>query len=116
MTSSATGDNSRTSILIVAVIAIKAAALTSVNNSPARGDIVPDGISRFTVRGLAASIFRSRYLLKPMAVLRANIIERSILMNIPQSNGYAWMVVARKNPIIAKGSANIVCAKVTSEK
>src|SRR5579872_1744333 len=51
-----------------------------------------------------------------MAELRANTMQSSINPNLTQLKWLPVVVIAKKKPIMANGSANMVCAKSTSEK
>src|SRR5690606_9483888 len=79
------------------------------------GEILPAGMSRTAVRGFNASISRSKYLLKAIAAFLAVIIQTSIKTNNFQSNWKPVVFIAKKNPIIAKGSAKILCANSTND-
>ena len=69
----------------------------------------PLGISLTSdVLGFLASISRSRYRLKAMAALRAKTIHKTTSMNLSQVNKYSFCLIAKVNPISAKGKAKIV--------
>lgn len=84
--------------------------------SAALAEIFPEGMSRITVRGFLASISRSKYLLKAIAALRAKTMQSTTANNKYQLNGLAVVVTPKKNPIKAKGIANMEWANKTKEK
>jgi hypothetical protein len=79
-------------------------------------EIAPEGISRLAVLGFAKSNFASTILLNPIAALLAKTIHNSINKNLVQLNGYPSCQIARKNPIIANGIANIVWLNLINER
>lgn len=95
---------------------MKASSETIVNISAAVGEIFPAGISRFIVLGFLASIERSRYLLKAMAVLRAKTMHNNMYKRIMKSKGFSDCALAIKKPMNAKGNAKTVWANLTREK
>ena len=51
-----------------------------------------------------------------MAEFRAKTMHSSINPNLSQLKWFPVVVTAKKKPMMANGSANMVCAKSTSEK
>lgn len=82
--------------------------LALTKRSAAFGEIIPAGISRFSVLGLALSMSRSKYRLNAIAAERAKIIHKITKKNKRQEMLCCGNCVAKKNPKIAKGSAKMV--------
>jgi hypothetical protein len=112
-----------------------------VNRKALSADIIPLGISLIAVRGFFASKCRSKYLLKAIAALRAVTMQMRTKRNLiptlfhhtkfvvshphpmvgfkfhcPAITFNGFLTVAKKNPIIAKGKAKMVCENLTNDK
>src|SRR5690606_42157220 len=94
---------------------IIATQFTAVNRNAFPGVIRPAGISRTAVRGFSASMSRSKYRLNAIAAFLAVTIQMSISRNSVQSKDNSVVCKARKNPMIANGSAKTLCANSTND-
>ena len=84
-------------------------AFKITNNNAFFGEITPVGISLRAVRTFSESYFLSINLLKPIAALRANIMQRTTSKsNTHHELCKGYLDIAKKKPTKAKGIANIV--------
>lgn len=112
----ATGERKRVNRLMNAVVMMNSKALMIINAAAAPGLIKPEGISLFLVLGLRASNFLSTSLLKPIAALRAKIMQRIISKSSLRLKLYSSFETASEKPISAKGIAKTVWLNLTNEK
>src|SRR5690606_22140802 len=94
---------------------VNATRSTTVHRAACPGVIGPAGISRTAVRGFNASMSRSKYRLNAMAAFLAVTIQMSMSRNSVQLKGNSVVCKARKNPMIANGSAKTLCANSTND-
>src|SRR5450759_917946 len=116
ITSSATGERNKVSLLMKKVVKINSIALRITKAEAAFELIIPLGISLFWVRGLRASNLLSTSLLKPMAAFLAKIMQRITNRSNFKLKLYSTLETASENPIRAKGIAKTVWLNFTSEK
>ena len=110
----ATGASSKHSRLNCAAAATNATDITTTNSVASVVDIRPLGSSRPAVRGFAASKRASTNRLKPIAALRAAIMQTMIQAACRHVT--ACCLDANSAPVSANGSANIEWLKRTNER
>lgn len=98
------------------VVKINNTQLTAVKINAFVAGMRPAGMSLCFVLGFSASKFRSRKRLKAMAAFLANTIHAIMKTSFIQLNVFSVVLRARKKPMKAKGIANMVWAKSTSER
>src|SRR5882672_9490125 len=101
------GDKKKHNGLMNQVVIMNKAELAITKYKALEAEMIPDGISRFAVRGFFLSKSASSQRLNAIAALRANTMQSTTSKSFVQLKECPAQVTARKNPIMAKGMAKI---------